>query len=250
MPQTRAVEDQIEDPDNLTPAEHDAIGDGFPHHARGHTVLNASDHTDIEAVYSGGPTGYDTLIRNAANTAWQVRRDMVTNVDPTASNDSTQGYTVGSTWLNTAENSRWICFDATATAAVWLVTTNELLRALSKTIQIGFGDNNQNFNEQNNASPKIIRYFRFFGTDVSTPTSVFATVSRGGGDTGEAFMDIRRDDTGDLVASGSWTAELPHSITITPLTNLPAAPTVMYVEIYKSSGMGSKSARIHHIIME
>jgi len=39
--------------------------------------------------------------------------------DPTTSNDSTQGYTVGSIWINTSTDSAFICMDATASNAVW-----------------------------------------------------------------------------------------------------------------------------------
>jgi hypothetical protein len=39
--------------------------------------------------------------------------------DPGVSNDSVQGYQVGSTWFNTTTKTQFQCFDATAGAAVW-----------------------------------------------------------------------------------------------------------------------------------
>lgn len=46
--------------------------------------------------------------------------DNETTTDPGASNDSTQGYAVGSVWINTTDDRAWICVDATASAAVWV----------------------------------------------------------------------------------------------------------------------------------
>lgn len=43
-------------------------------------------------------------------------------VDPTVSNDTTQGYTKGSFWLQTTTNVLWTCFSATTGAAIWKPT--------------------------------------------------------------------------------------------------------------------------------
>lgn len=40
--------------------------------------------------------------------------------DPTVSNDTTQGYSVGSEWFNTVTNQYWKCFSATTGAADWI----------------------------------------------------------------------------------------------------------------------------------
>src|SRR5262249_53211587 len=42
--------------------------------------------------------------------------------DPSASNDNTQGYTVGSRWVNTAARRIWICISAATGAASWALT--------------------------------------------------------------------------------------------------------------------------------
>jgi hypothetical protein len=49
------------------------------------------------------------------------RRNHVATSDPTANDDSTDGYTVGSWWFRTDTNEWFICNDATPTAAVWVV---------------------------------------------------------------------------------------------------------------------------------
>ena len=40
-------------------------------------------------------------------------------VDPTVNDDSGDGYAIGSVWINTVTDKQFICFDATAAAAIW-----------------------------------------------------------------------------------------------------------------------------------
>lgn len=42
---------------------------------------------------------------------------------PTVNNDSSQGYAVGSRWLDTTNNDEYVCLNATAGNAVWKKTT-------------------------------------------------------------------------------------------------------------------------------
>lgn len=46
-------------------------------------------------------------------------------VDPTVTDDSSLGYTVGSQWLNTATDQLWFCADASIGVAVWRISTTE-----------------------------------------------------------------------------------------------------------------------------
>lgn len=48
-----------------------------------------------------------------------VLNNFSANADPTASDDSGDGYEEGSLWVNTTANTAWICVDATAGAANW-----------------------------------------------------------------------------------------------------------------------------------
>lgn len=52
-------------------------------------------------------------------------------LDPTASNDSTQGYSKLSTWINTVNNSAWMCLDASVGASVWVELSNEASQSVS-----------------------------------------------------------------------------------------------------------------------
>ena len=297
-------------------------------------------HVDTDTPYSGGPTGGDTITRNSANTAWQVRRDTITNVDPSASddstqgyvigsrwintgtndefvcvsavaaaavwvqtspsggaphniisathgntaapahttetlsdvlayngsnwtarrntsdavvdpavsNDNTQGYAVGSWWLNTTEDALWICADAATGAAVWYALTNTAIRALSKTTQYGFSDNSNPYVEVNSTTWTTVGHFQFFGTTVFTPTVWEVTGSRNGvsGNAEARLVDI---NTSLIVASISWSTDTIAIHTTNTVTNLPVAPSVFAVQIRKDAG-NAKSARLHHTIFE
>jgi hypothetical protein len=47
-------------------------------------------------------------------------QNLTASTDPGASNDITQGYDVGSQWINTTSRVVWTCVDGTATAAKWI----------------------------------------------------------------------------------------------------------------------------------
>lgn len=47
--------------------------------------------------------------------------------DPGVTNDSGQGYGVGSKWFDVTHSREWTCFDATAGAAVWVVKNPTLV---------------------------------------------------------------------------------------------------------------------------
>jgi hypothetical protein len=79
------------------------------------TNVNAAGaimHTDVAP-----PDGL--ILKTGSETYTTVKVNYAAVTDPTVSNDSTQGYSVGSIWLNTATNVAYVCFDATAGAAVW-----------------------------------------------------------------------------------------------------------------------------------
>jgi hypothetical protein len=48
-----------------------------------------------------------------------IKVNYTATTDPGPSNDSTQSYSVGSTWINTTTKVFYVCLDATAGAAVW-----------------------------------------------------------------------------------------------------------------------------------
>lgn len=77
------------------------------------------DSTNTNTIY--GPKSAGT---------WGVPKSFVVSkpnytasTSPTVSNDTTQGYAVGSTWLNTATNTLYTCVSAAAGAAVWVTAS-------------------------------------------------------------------------------------------------------------------------------
>jgi len=46
--------------------------------------------------------------------------NIAATVAPTATDDSSKGYDVGSRWIDVTSNIPYICVDSTATAAVWI----------------------------------------------------------------------------------------------------------------------------------
>jgi len=70
-------------------------------------------------------SGTETYADGADVRVTKAKRDnYVATTDPTANDDSTDGYTIGSVWVNTSTDRIWICVDATATAAIWNVVPN------------------------------------------------------------------------------------------------------------------------------
>lgn len=70
---------------------------------------------------------YDTVAKQWKvwnGTIWQVLSTGISNVtatvSPTVSNDSTQGYSAGSVWVDTTHQTSFLCVNASAGAAVWL----------------------------------------------------------------------------------------------------------------------------------
>lgn len=66
-----------------------------------------------------------TRFQNSNGLRWgdESSNNFQATVDPTTSNDSTQGYLEGSFWFNTTTKVMWTCVDSTSSAAVWTIVT-------------------------------------------------------------------------------------------------------------------------------
>ncbi|MEZ5942929.1 MAG: hypothetical protein R3C18_16170 [Planctomycetaceae bacterium] len=71
---------------------------------------------DLDVVYGAVDAGA-ALTENFVNLGKGA--PIVQSSDPTASDDSTQDFGVGSMWMNSSSGTLWMCVDATASAAVW-----------------------------------------------------------------------------------------------------------------------------------
>jgi len=65
----------------------------------------------------------DTVVGSGANTAVKRMNNDGAAVAPTVNDDSGDGYSIGSRWLDTTADKEYVCLDATTTAAVWVETT-------------------------------------------------------------------------------------------------------------------------------
>jgi hypothetical protein len=61
--------------------------------------------------------------------AWSdgiVKHNFSASSNPTISDDASQGYAIGSVWINTTTNVAFVCVDATLTVAVWVQSSISL----------------------------------------------------------------------------------------------------------------------------
>src|SRR5215510_10247384 len=63
---------------------------------------------------------FDTRIGDRSVNAPSTNNYAATT-DPTVSNDTSQGYEVGSTWVNTTAGRSWTCLSNSTGAAVWVL---------------------------------------------------------------------------------------------------------------------------------
>ena len=61
---------------------------------------------------------------SAAGPGFMPQSNMVATTNPSTGNDNTQGYAVGSHWVNTVNQSVWIAVSVATGAAVWKESTN------------------------------------------------------------------------------------------------------------------------------
>jgi hypothetical protein len=98
-------------------------------------VPSAISHQNLSGVGTNTHTDIDNHIANTSNphsvNKTQLGLSNVTNIlnnlsattAPTSSNDSGQGYSVGSRWLDTTSDIAYTCLDASGSSAVWKRST-------------------------------------------------------------------------------------------------------------------------------
>lgn len=72
-----------------------------------------------------GQTGAVVLdaddIAETATRYWDVKNNRTATTNPTVTNDDTENYSQGSTWLNTSTGTMYVCTDASTGAAIWKI---------------------------------------------------------------------------------------------------------------------------------
>jgi hypothetical protein len=79
---------------------------------------------DTVARLAAGANGSSLVAASgeASGLKWRLHNDGASTA-PTVNDDSGDGYTVGSRWLDTTADKEYVCLDATGGAAVWVETT-------------------------------------------------------------------------------------------------------------------------------
>ena len=219
MPRTQIHEQQAIDPDFLSEAEHVAIGDSAPHHARAHTLLNVADHTDVAGVPSQQS---DSLRWETSTSRWTVTQNNIASSAPTVTDDANAGYVVGSRWLHSGV-TEYVCLDATVGAAVWFElgagTTNVQPLFYSQSL----GDNSNAYLETNNTAYTVLQVFSYDGTGTVGIPNHFEIVGSRSSSPGGSSADVRIwDSTNSLeIATINFTASARAIYTTSTITNLP-----------------------------
>ena len=60
---------------------------------------------------------------------------------PTSTNDSIEGYSVGSRWLDATNDVLWFCINATASSAIWIIETQYGFQSLTDLATIVYNTN-------------------------------------------------------------------------------------------------------------
>ena len=85
------------------------------------TAANETSHATV--VEDSDFANNGSLERTSAGAYRVILNNDGAAVDPTINEDSGDGYSIKSRWLNTTDDKEWICLDATIGAAVWVETT-------------------------------------------------------------------------------------------------------------------------------
>jgi hypothetical protein len=78
-------------------------------------------HTHAHGNRSGGALH---ALASASGAGFKPQSNTAASTSPTNANDNTQGYAVGSTWINTVNSSCWVATSVATGAAVWKEMTN------------------------------------------------------------------------------------------------------------------------------
>ena len=68
-------------------------------------------------------SGYEGLILVGSGATSELKYNLAATTNPTAGDDSGDGYSIGSRWINVSSDKEFVCLDASSGAAVWTETT-------------------------------------------------------------------------------------------------------------------------------
>ena len=82
-------------------------------------VSDAYDHSQLTSGNPHSVTADEVGLGNVPN----AKQNLTAGAPPTAWDDASSGYTVGSRWIDITNDEEYVCLDATSGAAVWEKTT-------------------------------------------------------------------------------------------------------------------------------
>jgi len=82
-------------------------------------AANTAARVDTSSAADG-----DTLVADGSGGVGSIKNNLNASAAPTTSDDSGDGYGVGSVWIDTTNDEAYICVDASAGSAVWINTTD------------------------------------------------------------------------------------------------------------------------------
>jgi len=96
--------------------------------SQGAAITALEDATDELPDFDANGPG--ALVQATAGGAVSVRRDNLSAAAaPTVNDDSGDGYSIGSRWLDVTHDEEYVCLDATGGAAAWKQATNTMIGA-------------------------------------------------------------------------------------------------------------------------
>lgn len=84
----------------------------------GTSTINVDRNTSYSTVSVA-----NTAVLQLDQTLYYPRENFAASTDPVVSNDLTQGYGVGSRWINATGSTSWVCLSAASGSAVWAQTS-------------------------------------------------------------------------------------------------------------------------------
>lgn len=88
----------------------------------GNVDINGGTFDGVTFTFTGG-AGAVALTVTGLGALANIKTNFSAAVAPTVNDDSGDGYTVGSQWIDTVLDDAYICCDATVAAAIWKKTT-------------------------------------------------------------------------------------------------------------------------------
>ena len=173
-------------------------------------------------------TSSDVGLGNVANT----KNNYAATTNPSTSDDSGQGYTVGSVWVNTSNGNVYQATSVATGAAVW----TQLNRQFSSSDMIEISRGNDNFYAVKSSTYASVRNIIFRGTGSVTPTAIKLMIKIDNAATTAKvkIVDITNNqDIGEATALG--TANTMTIESLGTLSNLSSSEAVWEIQLCGSN---------------